>query len=242
MAHMAEAARKDAARRRRENSNMFHGDALGYEYGGVHAGQVNRDHFGQGMVPQQEPHQHHRRPAGRVRDPIGNSMVLREQGGADPAAVAADGAFEREPRRRASPKVTPKITGAQPVPEFHRTKFGRRKYNPDADPDEWYAYYREKPKEPPPPPPPPPPKRTPEEELEHQVRTRCAFETNREHACSLFTVICYVGRAELLSFLPTRQAMIEAIQREMEVIEIQMRQLDARRQTLGKRLSKMLVE
>ena len=38
------------------------------------------------------------------------------------------------------------------------------------------------------------------------------------------------------------QAMIEAIQHEMEVIAIQMRQLDARRQTLSTRLGKMLNE
>ena len=169
--HMADAARKDAARRRREHMNVFHGDALGYEYGGMHAGQVNRDHLGPGMVPTRQE-QHKQLAAGRVRDHIGANMVLRDRG-ADPAAAAADGGkYDVGPQRRSSPKITPKITGATPKPDFHRTKFGRRKYNPDADPDEWYAYYREKQKELPPPPPPPPPKRTPQEELEHQVRAR----------------------------------------------------------------------
>ena len=67
--------------------------------------------------------------------------------------------------------------------------------------------------------------------------TRCVHDLDGSAATSAK----YPLTMRRLLFNPW-QAMIEAIQHEMEVIAIQMRQLDARRQTLSTRLGKMLNE
>jgi hypothetical protein len=176
------------------------------------------DHFGQGMLPKQpavEPY--HRRP-GRVRDHLGPGMLPIDL--ADPAADGGqdyrpgDAAYEAAPaapRRRpaGTPKITPKITGAAPSLQADGGLQHRTKFGRRG------FKYDADPSEwyggyrPREPQLPPQPPPPP-------LPPRRTPEEELEH-----------------------QAMVEAIEHEMEVIAIQMDQLAARRITLQSRLASM---